>query len=113
MITKITVQNADGSTQIFSQQSDPQSISIPLNTPIILTASAPVAPSTGPGTVTVQTGNITVVGVGTTFLSSFTPGNQIVVNGETRIVSSVESDTSLTTDAWSGNTTGATYTIIK
>ena len=46
----------------------------------------------------------TVTGVGTKFLSEVYVGDQIVVSGETRTVSSIESDTSLTvTSAFSDN----------
>ena len=112
MIKTITVQNDDGTIQIFADQSTAQKFTLPLNTPIILVGT-PSTNQSGAGTVTVQAGNITVVGVGTTFTIDFVAGNQIVVNGESRIISSIESDTSLTTNAWSQNASNVVYSIIK
>ena len=51
----------------------------------------------------------TVTGVGTAFLTELSIGDEIVVSGETRIVSSIESDTSLTVSvAFSNNSNDAT-----
>ena len=51
----------------------------------------------------------TVTGVGTSFLSDLSIGDEIVVSGETRTVSAIVSDTSLTvTSAFSNNSNDAT-----
>tara|TARA_R110002012_G_scaffold110532_1_gene255039 strand:- start:127 stop:660 length:534 start_codon:yes stop_codon:yes gene_type:complete len=51
----------------------------------------------------------TVTGVGTSFLSDLSIGDEIVVSGETRTVSAIASDTSLTvTSAFSNNSNDAT-----
>ena len=51
----------------------------------------------------------TVTGVGTSFLSDLSIGDEIVVSGETRIVTAIASDTSLTVSvAFSNNSNDAT-----
>ena len=53
--------------------------------------------------------SVIVPGSGTAFLSEVSIGDEIVVSGETRIVSSIESDTSLTVSvAFSNNSNDAT-----
>ena len=53
--------------------------------------------------------SVTVVGVGTAFLSEVSIGDEIVVSGETRIVTAIASDTSLTVSvAFSNNSNDAT-----
>jgi len=48
--------------------------------------------------------SVTVVGVGTAFLSEVSVGDEIVVSGETRVVTAIASDTSLTVNiAFSNN----------
>jgi len=59
-----------------------------------------VAPSSGPGTISVTGSSGTVTGTGTSFAETFSLGDQIVANGETHTVSSIASDTSMTTDSW-------------
>ena len=55
------------------------------------------------------TASTTVTGVGTSFLSEISIGDEIVVTGETRTVSDVASDTSLTvSSAFSDNSNDAT-----
>ena len=50
-----------------------------------------------------------VIGVGTSFLSDLSIGDEIVVSGETRIVTAIASDTSLTVSvAFSNNSNDAT-----
>ena len=51
----------------------------------------------------------TVTGVGTSFLSDLSIGDEIVVSGETRVVTAIASDTSLTVSvAFSNNSNDAT-----
>lgn len=62
---------------------------------------------TGPGTIAVTAGLGLVTGTGTSFLTSFTPGSFIIANGETRTVSTVVNNTSMYTDNWLNNFSGA------
>lgn len=62
------------------------------------------------GTVSNSSAGTTVTGVGTLFLTTFQQGDLITMNGETRTVLSVSSNTSLTTDAWTGANSGVSYT---
>lgn len=67
--------------------------------------------TTPAGTVTTTAGSTTVTGSGTTF-TNHAPGDRIVVNNETRIISSIASNTSLTTTtAWLSSNTGSAYSI--
>lgn len=68
--------------------------------------------TTGPGTVTTTAGGTTVVGVGTQFLNTFKVGDTLTVSGETRTISAIASDTSMTTDAWTGAFAGLAYTLV-
>ena len=53
--------------------------------------------------------SVTVPGSGTAFLSEVSIGDEIVVSGETRVVTSIESDTALTVSvAFSNNSNDAT-----
>ena len=67
----------------------------------------------GPGTVSVS--GTTVTGVGTLFRSTFRDGDTITVTttsgSETKIISLVTNDTSITTVAFTGTATGVTYTL--
>ncbi len=63
------------------------------------------------GTLTNSASGTAVTGTGTKFLTEVKAGMQITMNAETRTVASVPSDTSLTTDAWTGGNTGATATV--
>ena len=55
------------------------------------------------------TASTTVTGVGTSFLSDLSIGDEIVVSGETRIITAIASDTSLTVSvAFSNNSNDAT-----
>ena len=55
------------------------------------------------------TASTTVTGIGTVFLSELSVGDEIVVSGETRIVSAIASDTSLTVSvAFSNNSNDTT-----
>lgn len=65
----------------------------------------------GPGTVTTTAGSTAVTGTGTRFLNTFKAGDAITANGETRIITAVASDTSLTTAAWTNSNTGVAYTL--
>ena len=62
------------------------------------------------GTVSTSALGTTVTGVSTTFLSSFVISDLITINGETRQVLAIASDTSLTTTSWTGANSGAAYT---
>lgn len=67
----------------------------------------------GIGTVTTSAGSGVVTGVGTSFTTAFKVGigEQIVVGGEIRTISSITSDTVLTTDNWTGAFPNTAYTI--
>lgn len=71
-----------------------------------------VEPTAGLGTVTVTATGTTVAGVGTTFTYSFIQGQTITANGETHTISAIASDTSMTTDAWTGAAAGVPYTLV-
>jgi hypothetical protein len=76
------------------------------------TSNLQVAQGTaGVGTVTTTASGTTVTGVSTQFTNTFKPGDTITVNGETRTISAIASDTSLTTDAWTGANSGLAYTL--
>ena len=55
---------------------------------------------------------ITVTGVGTQFLNTFKVGDTITVNAETRTIATIVSNTSLTTDVWTGSNAGVAYTLV-
>jgi hypothetical protein len=62
----------------------------------------------------VQKGSTTVTGLGgTTFTKDLKVGSTITANGESHVVSSIESDTSLTTDAWDETESDTNYTFKK
>jgi len=71
------------------------------------------------GTITVTAGSGTVTGVGTLFLSSASPnavnklgvGHTIQANGEYHVITSIVSDTVLTTDPWKQGASGVRYTL--
>lgn len=63
----------------------------------------------GAGRVSTTSGSGTVTGTGTAFLQDVAVGDTIEVNGETRTVSAIASNTSLTTDNWSASNTTQTY----
>jgi hypothetical protein len=65
----------------------------------------------GPATAFVTTaGSTAVTGVGTQFLSTFLPGDSIVIQGETQVIASVNSNTSLTTvNPWITFHAGSAY----
>ncbi len=56
--------------------------------------------TTGFGTVSNSAGGTAVTGAGTYFTNTFKIGDTITIGGETRTISAIVSDTSLTTDAW-------------
>lgn len=56
----------------------------------------------GVGVVAVVSGSTTVTGTNTQFTNTFRIGQTITVNGETRTISAIASDTSMTTDVWTG-----------
>ena len=71
-------------------------------------------PTTGPGTVAITNGGETVTGTGTKFREWFSccGVDTITVNGVTRTVLSIESDTSLTIQStWTASLSGQTYTL--
>jgi hypothetical protein len=67
--------------------------------------------TTGPGTITVSASGTTVTGTGTNFLSAFMVGDTITANGETHTISTISSNTTMTTDAWTSSASNAAYTV--
>ena len=64
------------------------------------------------GTVTVASGSAGVAGSGTSFLSGYTPGDTIVVNGEEHTILSIGNNTALTTvNKWGQSIGGAAHTL--
>lgn len=63
-----------------------------------------------PGSVVVTSGSAVVTGTGTTFTQYIGTGDSLIINGETRVVSSVDSDTQLTMTTNFTNTIPATLT---
>lgn len=61
---------------------------------------------------TVSTSGTTVTGSNTQFLNTFKVGDTITVSGETRTISAIASNTSMTTDTWTGTFTGQAYTLV-
>lgn len=82
------------------------------NTKAVNTNWSTTAGLQGPGTVTVAASGTTVTGTSTKFLSWFYPGQTITANAETHTISAIASDTSMSTDAWTGTGTNVTYTIV-
>lgn len=64
------------------------------------------------GTISVVSGSGEVCGNSTTFTRTFEVGSQIVANGEARNVSSITSDTLLTTEPWTNTATDVNYSYI-
>jgi len=76
------------------------------------TANFQVAQSTtGVGTISATAASSTVTGSGTIFTNTFKVGDTLTSNGETRTISAIASNTSMTTDAWTNTTSSATYTL--
>jgi len=69
---------------------------------------------TGTGTVSTTASSATVTGVGTLFTTQTAIGDRLTINGETRAVKSIASDTSLTLDSnMTGSNSGVAYTVLK
>src|SRR3989344_6832933 len=76
------------------------------------TANLQVAQGTaGVGTVSNLAGGTTVTGVGTQFTNTFKVGDTITINGETKAISAIALDTSMTTAAFTGANSGVAYTL--
>ncbi|MGH2563472.1 MAG: hypothetical protein ACRDE5_03100, partial [Ginsengibacter sp.] len=67
--------------------------------------------TTGIGTVSNGAGGTTVTGVGTQFLNTFKIGDTITIGGETKAISAIASNTSMTTAAFTGANSGVAYTL--
>ena len=112
-VKKIQATNDDDSVQTFSDSSSTpnvQTIKVPLNVPIILTADTSINPL---GTVSITAGGNIVTGVGTNFLSTLKVGSRINANNETHTVASVDSDLQVTTDSWSNAGSDVSYTYVQ
>jgi hypothetical protein len=70
-----------------------------------------VQPTAGLGTISVSAGGTTVTGVGTLFLSTFKVGDTITSEGQTKTISAIASNTSLTTDAWGAAISAKAFTL--
>lgn len=68
-------------------------------------------PSTGDGTITTTAGGTTVTGVNTQFTNTFRVGDNITANGETRAITAIASNTSITTAAWTNANSNIAYTL--
>jgi hypothetical protein len=64
----------------------------------------------GVGTISVTASGTTVTGTGTFFLYDFNIGDTITANSETRTITAIASNTSMTTTAWTNTFSGA-YTL--
>lgn len=74
-----------------------------------------IQPTAGVGTVSNSASGITVTGVGTVFTDTFKIGDTITATGgtsETRTISAIASNTSMTTDAWTNAHAASAYTLI-
>lgn len=69
-------------------------------------------PTAGPGVVTTTNGSASVTGSGTNFTAFFNTGDTFTVNGETRTISTISSNTALTTTAaFATNCATCAYTV--
>lgn len=67
--------------------------------------------TTGIGTISTTASGTTVTGNATLFLNTFSIGQTITANGETRTISAIASQTSMTTDAWTNTNSSIAYTL--
>lgn len=73
-----------------------------------------VVPSAGVGLISTTSGSATVTGTNSVFTTSFNPGDAIMIGSETRYVSVVSTNTSLTTTAaWTATNTAAQYSVVS
>lgn len=63
-------------------------------------------PTNGTGTISVTGASGTVTGTSTLFLSDFSVGDTITANTETHTITAIASNTSMTTDVWTGTFSG-------
>ncbi len=68
-------------------------------------------PGIGPGVASTTASSTTVSGIHTNFLNSFRIGDTITINGETRTISAIAGNESMTTDAWTATNTDASYSV--
>jgi hypothetical protein len=66
----------------------------------------------GPGTVSNGAGGTTVTGVGTQFTNTFKIGDTITIGSETKAISAIASDTSMTTASFTSAHSGLSYTLV-
>lgn len=74
-----------------------------------------IQPPAGIGTVSNSASGTTITGVGTVFTDTFKIGDTITATGgtsETRTISAIASNTSMTTDAWTNAHTTSAYTLV-
>jgi hypothetical protein len=69
-------------------------------------------PTTGNGTVSNSASGTTVTGVGTQFTNTFRLQDAITIAGETRTITAIVSNTSMTTTTWTAAHTTAAYTLV-
>ncbi len=111
----------DGSKNLISNPITGTGSGVRATSPTIVTpnVTGPVAtsgdqtwtsPTTVTGTVSNSAGGTTLTGVGTKFRAEFIVGRTITMNAETRTVATIPSDTSMTTDTWTGANSGVTAT---
>ena len=68
-------------------------------------------PTSGIGTISIGASGTTVTGINTQFLNTFKAGNTIVASGQTLTISSIASNTLMTTSAASSDISGAAYAL--
>lgn len=68
--------------------------------------------STGPGTVSNSASSGAITGVGTRFTDTFKVGDSIAIGAETKAISAISSDTSMTTAVFTSAHSGSAYTVV-
>lgn len=70
-------------------------------------------PNAGVGAISHDAGGTIVTGVGTDFLNTFDIGDNIADAGQSRAITAISSNTSMTTTAWTNAASNASYSYVK